>query len=97
MTDAKVAVVAVGGNALIKDKTKRSIADQYEAAQETMRHIAEMIESGWNVVITPRQRPAGGVHPAPLRTFRPRTCTRFPWITAVQTPRAPSATCSSKH
>ena len=29
---AKVAVVAVGGNALVKDKTKQTINDQYEAA-----------------------------------------------------------------
>ena len=46
MKDNKVAVVAVGGNALIKDKTKKTIPDQYEAANETMGHIAEMIRSG---------------------------------------------------
>lgn len=56
----KLAVVAVGGNALIKDKTKKSIAHQYEAAAETMGHIASMIESGWNVVITHGNGPQVG-------------------------------------
>lgn len=59
MTD-KVAVVAVGGNALIKDKTKKTIPDQYEAANETMGHIVSMIESGWNVVVTHGNGPQVG-------------------------------------
>jgi carbamate kinase len=74
----KVAVVAVGGNALIKDKTKKSIPDQYEAASETMRYIADMIEEGWNVVISHGNGPqvgfimrrselsAGELHEVPL-------------------------------
>ena len=47
----KVAVVAIGGNSLIKDKQHQTIEDQYLAAKETTYHIAEMIESGWDVVI----------------------------------------------
>ena len=47
----KVAVVAIGGNSLIKDKSKRSVEDQYEAAKETAHHIAGMIESGWDIAI----------------------------------------------
>jgi carbamate kinase len=47
----KVAVVAIGGNSLIKDKQHRTIEDQYIAAKETTYHIADMIESGWDVVI----------------------------------------------
>jgi carbamate kinase len=56
----KIAVVAVGGNALIKDKTKKTIPDQYEAASETMGHIATMIQQGWNVVITHGNGPQVG-------------------------------------
>lgn len=47
----KIAVVAIGGNSLIKDKTKKSVEDQYEAAKETTYHIAGMIEAGWDVAI----------------------------------------------
>ena len=35
----QVAVVAIGGNSLIKDKTKVSVEDQYLAAKETTFHI----------------------------------------------------------
>ena len=49
--EKKVAVVAIGGNALIKDKAHSSIEDQYETARATTKHIADMIESGWEVAI----------------------------------------------
>ncbi len=49
--DRGIAVVAVGGNSLIKDNRHQTIPDQYEAAAETMRHVASMIEAGWEVVI----------------------------------------------
>jgi carbamate kinase len=60
LADNKVAVVAVGGNSLIKDKEHKSINDQYEAAAESMRHIAGMIESDWDVVITHGNGPQVG-------------------------------------
>jgi len=47
----KVAVVAIGGNSLIKDKTHETVEDQYQAAKETTYHIADMIEAGWDVAI----------------------------------------------
>ncbi len=47
----QVAVVAIGGNSLIKDNSKVSVEDQYLAAKETTFHIADMIEAGWNVAI----------------------------------------------
>jgi carbamate kinase len=46
-----VAVVAIGGNSLIKDADHRGVEDQYAAAKETTRHIADMIEAGWEVAI----------------------------------------------
>ncbi len=47
----KVAVVAIGGNSLIKDKSRQSVEDQYQAAKETTYHIADMIEQGWDIAI----------------------------------------------
>ena len=47
----KVAVIAIGGNSLIKDKAHQSVQSQYLAADETARHIVEMIKEGWDVVI----------------------------------------------
>lgn len=51
MTDKKVAVVAIGGNSLIKSKQHQTVEDQYQAAKETTHHIADMIEAGWDVAI----------------------------------------------
>ena len=61
MTDKKgIAVVAVGGNALIKNKNQKSVRDQYAAAKDTMKHIVDMIEKGWDVVITHGNGPQVG-------------------------------------
>jgi carbamate kinase len=51
MNPRKVAVVAIGGNSLIKDKAHQTVEDQYQAAKETTFYIADMIEAGWNVAI----------------------------------------------
>ncbi len=47
----KLAVVAIGGNSLIIDPKKVTVEDQYLAAAETTKHIADMIEAGWDVAI----------------------------------------------
>jgi carbamate kinase len=57
---ARTAVVAIGGNSLIKDKAHESVRDQYIAAQETCHHIVGMIEDGWNVCITHGNGPQVG-------------------------------------
>lgn len=51
-TRNKRAVVAVGGNSLIKNKDHQSVSDQYAAVCETVEHVVDMIESGWDVVLT---------------------------------------------
>ena len=51
MAERKVAVVAIGGNSLIKDSKHQSVEDQYLAAKETTFHIADMVEAGWDVAI----------------------------------------------
>lgn len=57
---AKVAVVAIGGNSLIKDKDHQTVPDQFETTRETCVHIAGMIEQGWDVVITHGNGPQVG-------------------------------------
>ncbi len=47
----KLAVVAIGGNSLIRDDAHKTVEDQYLAAKETTLHIADMIEAGWDVAI----------------------------------------------
>ena len=51
MSRRRRAVVAIGGNSLIKDRMHQTVRDQYVAAGETCLHIAAMIEDGWDVVI----------------------------------------------
>ncbi len=55
-----VAVIAVGGNSLIKDEKRKTIPDQYEAAYESMSHIVDMIQQGWEVVVTHGNGPQVG-------------------------------------
>jgi carbamate kinase len=52
MASNGLAVVAIGGNALIRDRRHESISDQYEMVQGLSADIAGMIETGWNVVVT---------------------------------------------
>jgi len=47
----KSAVVAIGGNSLIRDREHQTVRDQYIAAGETCWHIASMIRDGWDVAI----------------------------------------------
>ncbi len=59
MSNKKLAVIAIGGNSLITGK-KISVADQYNAVRETTKHIADVIESGWQVVVTHGNGPQVG-------------------------------------
>lgn len=54
------AVVAIGGNSLIKDKQHQTVLDQYIAAHETCLHIVAMIQEGWNVAISHGNGPQVG-------------------------------------
>ena len=55
-----LAVVAVGGNALILDDEHTALNDQYDAVCETATHVATMIAHGWNVVLTHGNGPQVG-------------------------------------
>ena len=48
----KLAVVAIGGNSLIKDKDHQTVEDQYNCIFETSLHIVKLIEEGMNVIVT---------------------------------------------
>ncbi len=56
----RTAVVAIGGNSLIQDNTRREMKYQWEAVRETCNHIASMIHEGWQVVITHGNGPQVG-------------------------------------
>ncbi len=56
----KTAVVAVGGNALIKDTKHEDVASQMSAVEETCKHIADMIQRGWNVIVSHGNGPQVG-------------------------------------
>lgn len=58
--ERRTAVVAIGGNSLILDKQHEDVASQGTAVQETCRHIADMIERGWNLIITHGNGPQVG-------------------------------------
>ncbi len=74
----KTAVIAIGGNSLILSKQHEDVPSQWHAGQETCKHIADMIERGWNLIITHGNGPqvgfilrrnelaAGEVHTTPL-------------------------------
>jgi len=77
---AKLAVIAIGGNSLIKDKEHLGVSDQYDAICETVRYIVDLIEDGYEVVVTHGNGPQVGfimrrseiaeeiehMHPVPL-------------------------------
>lgn len=56
----KLAVVAVGGNSLIRDPKRPEIPHQWDAVRESCDHIAQMIVEGWSVTITHGNGPQVG-------------------------------------
>lgn len=74
----RFAVLAIGGNSLIRDQQHQRVSDQFAVTRETCAHIAELLARGWNVVITHGNGPQVGfilrrcelalheLHPVPL-------------------------------
>jgi carbamate kinase len=58
--DSRLAVLAIGGNSLIKDKNHISLSWQYETLKETVQYIVDLIAEGLSVVITHGNGPQVG-------------------------------------
>ncbi len=56
----ELAIVAIGGNSLIKDRDYTTVDDQYRAICETSEHIVDIIEEGYDVVLTHGNGPQVG-------------------------------------
>jgi len=57
---SKIAVVAIGGNSLIQSKDQQAVPYQWDAVRQTCNHIADMVERGWNLIITHGNGPQVG-------------------------------------
>lgn len=72
------ALVAIGGNSLIADSKQPDIPHQWDAVRQTCRHLADMLDAGWQLIISHGNGPqvgyilrrnevaAGEVHTTPL-------------------------------
>ena len=58
--DSRLAVLAIGGNSLIKDKDRVALSFQYQAIQETSKYLADLIAEGLSIVITHGNGPQVG-------------------------------------
>ena len=56
----KLAFIAIGGNSLIKNKDLQMVEDQHQAIHETICHVADLIEWGYQVVISHGNGPQVG-------------------------------------
>jgi len=56
----KLAVIAIGGNSLIRDKHHLRVEDQYHEITKTAHHIVEIVKAGYNIVITHGNGPQVG-------------------------------------
>jgi carbamate kinase len=56
----KTVVIAIGGNSLIKDARHQSVPDQYAAIVRTVRHITDLLERRYRIVITHGNGPQVG-------------------------------------
>ncbi len=78
MIMSPTALVAIGGNSLILNPKQPDVPHQWDAVRETVRHLADMVQAGWNLVVTHGNGPQVGyilrrnelasheVHPTPL-------------------------------
>lgn len=57
----QVAVVALGGNALIADAEHQSVQDQFQRMRATAVPLVDMVEDGWRIVVTHGNGPQVGV------------------------------------
>ena len=56
----KLAVIAIGGNSLIKDGNRITTEDHYKACLETAQDVADLIRDGYKIVLTHGNGPQVG-------------------------------------
>ncbi len=57
---SRLSVLAIGGNSLIKEKSRIAMSFQYEAVKETAKYIADLVADGLDLVITHGNGPQVG-------------------------------------
>ena len=57
---SRSALVAVGGNSLVTDPSNPDIPHQWDAVRQTCKHLADMVEDGWELVVTHGNGPQVG-------------------------------------
>ena len=60
MTPARAVLIAIGGNSLIRDGQRGTIAEQFENSRTTARQIGALVAAGWQVVVTHGNGPQVG-------------------------------------
>ncbi len=60
MSDLKTAVVAIGGNALLRAGEEPTIENQIKNVRETAKYLAQMVKMGYDIVITHGNGPQVG-------------------------------------
>ncbi len=57
---SRTAIVAVGGNSLVIDNKRSDVTYQWDAVRMTVNHLADMIERGWELIVTHGNGPQVG-------------------------------------
>jgi carbamate kinase len=57
---SRIAVIAFGGNALLRDAKDDSMADQYDTVSDTVRPLVDLVERGWRLVVSHGNGPQVG-------------------------------------
>jgi len=56
----ELAIVAIGGNSLIRNKDHKTVEDQYRAICDTVVHLVDIIEEGYDIMVTHGNGPQVG-------------------------------------
>jgi len=60
VSETRIAVIAVGGNALVTDPEHQAVDDQFRSVTASMKGVVDLICEGWTVVITHGNGPQVG-------------------------------------
>ena len=60
MTTDKTLLIAIGGNSLILEGQRGTIAEQFENSRTTARQVGALVSAGWRVVVTHGNGPQVG-------------------------------------